>query len=136
LSKVSTYPVITTPSGNDVLMIITGMGVDPTSHRISINDFQKNIHSNTRVTATFTVNGAFSVTGNTYTVTTSTVSFRNFTANNVVVASNGVIIRTKYTPANSSISEAGTQGKISYDSNYLYVKTANNVTKRIALSSF
>lgn len=38
------------------------------------------------------------------------------------------------TPANSTVTVV--KGTIYYDSNYLYVATANNTLKRVALSSF
>lgn len=38
------------------------------------------------------------------------------------------------TPANSTANGVG--GEIKWDSNYLYVATANNVWKRVSLSSF
>jgi len=56
--------------------------------------------------------------------------------------SNGVSLATireamviKTTPANSSALTV-TNGILLYDSNYLYVAVANNVVKRVALSSF
>jgi hypothetical protein len=115
---------------------VTGNPTDPVNKKMTVKDFMGNNRSNTKVVGTFTVNGSITVTGNTYTVTTTTVKFTNFTVNNFVVASNGIIIRDKYTPSNSTVSIAGSGGKIHFDNNYLYVKTANNVTKRIALSSF
>lgn len=41
----------------------------------------------------------------------------------------------QYTPANS-ISIVANQGLLFYDSSYLYITTANNYVKRVALSSF
>lgn len=43
-------------------------------------------------------------------------------------------LEEKSTPANNSISSS--QGHIWFDDNYIYVTTANNVTKRAALSAF
>lgn len=40
----------------------------------------------------------------------------------------------KSTPANSAVTAS--QGNIRFDDNYLYITTANNVTKRIPLSAF
>lgn len=40
----------------------------------------------------------------------------------------------KSTPANSAVSAS--QGNIRFDDNYLYITTANGVTKRVALSAF
>jgi hypothetical protein len=43
-------------------------------------------------------------------------------------------LATKSTPANNAVTSS--QGTIWFDDNYVYVTTANNVTKRAALSTF
>lgn len=45
-----------------------------------------------------------------------------------------LLIANNATPANSSANV--THGTVWFDSNYLYVATANNVLKRVSLSSF
>lgn len=47
---------------------------------------------------------------------------------------NSIRVSTAQTPANSTAN--GTHGTISWDANYIYVVTANNVWKRVSLSSF
>lgn len=63
--------------------------------------------------------------------------FANFPANtwiNATLIANVFRVNNTWTPTSSSAS--CTKGKISFDSNYLYVAIANNTIKRIALSSF
>jgi len=55
-------------------------------------------------------------------------------ANSSILSSNNFIFRNRSTPANSTITVS--QGMIWFDSDYIYVATANNVVKRSALSSF
>ena len=45
-----------------------------------------------------------------------------------------VLVGNNYTPSNSTINVA--QGTLWFDSTYLYVAIANNVLKRLTLSSF
>ncbi len=61
--------------------------------------------------------------------TTYQITVANF-ANNLPINKLG----EKSTPANNAISSS--QGHIWFDDNYVYVTTANNVTKRAALSTF
>lgn len=68
---------------------------------------------------------------NTKTITVSNL-FNNITSNTVSANT----VRTTYltTPSNSTINVA--QGTIFFDSTYAYFAVANNVLKRVALSSF
>lgn len=64
-----------------------------------------------------------------------TNSTSHFTVGNTYnLSANTLIVRNSATPANSTANVV--QGTIWYDSTYLYVATANNVIKRIALSAF
>lgn len=55
-------------------------------------------------------------------------------SNSAVLSANTVVVRRKQTPANSTITVA--QGTIFYDNDYMYIAVANNVLKRVALTSF
>lgn len=55
-------------------------------------------------------------------------------SNTSVLSTNNMVLRDNSTPANSTITVA--QGKIWADASYIYVATANNTVKRVALSSF
>jgi hypothetical protein len=68
------------------------------------------------------INVFANVTGNVSVSNTSTFSVNNF------------IIRRGDTPANSTPTVS--QGTIWFDADYLYVATANNTLKRVALTAF
>lgn len=55
-------------------------------------------------------------------------------SNSAILSTNTLIVRNNQTPSNSTITV--TKGTILFDSDYLYIATANNTLKRIALSSF
>ncbi len=130
--KVTELETMITPSGRDLLYIIDDVAGTPTGKQISLNVLFGNVTVNTSISGTFTVSGK-STFANTLidklTVATSA------TFGPTTIQSNGVVITTKLTPANSTVS-AITTGKFFYDDNYLYIKVANNTIKRAALSSF
>jgi hypothetical protein len=66
---------------------------------------------------------------------TATIDVANLFANtNVPIAANTLTLKELSTPANSAVTSL--PGHIWFDSGFIYVTTANNVTKRCALSSF
>jgi len=60
--------------------------------------------------------------------------FANTTISQLSVTTDKIVIDNSKTPTSSSMTI--TQGSIFYDTNYLYVATANNTIKRVALSTF
>jgi hypothetical protein len=63
----------------------------------------------------------------------SNVSTLNATALRV---SNNIIIPSRVAPANTIAGTGIAGGTMFYDANYLYIATANNTVKRVALSTF
>lgn len=61
-------------------------------------------------------------------------STRTITLTNLLGNSSANVVIVKQTPSNSTITVK--EGTMLYDANYLYIATANNVLKRIALTSF
>lgn len=55
-------------------------------------------------------------------------------ANAAVLSANTLVVRNLQTPANSTPNVV--RGTIMFDTSYLYIATANNTLKRVALSSF
>lgn len=88
--KVTELTALTSPAGEDLLLIIDDPSGTPTTKKVTVSNL-----------------------------------FGNST-------SNVVIYNT--TPANSTITVK--KGTIMFDTTYLYVATANNVLKRVALTSF
>lgn len=66
---------------------------------------------------------------------TASITVDNFLANtNVPIAANTLTLKELSTPVNSAV--ASLPGHIWFDSGFIYVTTANNVTKRVALTAF
>jgi hypothetical protein len=60
--------------------------------------------------------------------------FSSFSLNSNGLTTSNLTVTNNHTPANSSVNVS--QGSIWYDTNYLYVAVANNIIKRITLTSF
>lgn len=56
-------------------------------------------------------------------------------SDNAVLSVNSLVLRSTLSPTNSG-SLTIDKGTLFFDSNYLYVAVANNLVKRVALSSF
>lgn len=66
---------------------------------------------------------------------TKQISVTNlFSNSNLDISANTITLEYNTTPANSTINVV--HGRIWYDSDYLYVATANNVVKRVPLEDF
>ncbi len=130
--KISELETLTNPHGTDLISVVDDVQGTPTNKNMPLNTLFGKIPANTGITGTLTVSGDTNlevVTANTLHV--SGVS----TMAGVTITSNGLIVQKTLTPANSSVSSIPT-GKIFFDSNYLYIKVANNTIKRVSLSSF
>lgn len=134
--KITQLQALTTPAGRDYLLIVdrpTTNNSTAVNKNISLDLLFGNIPSNTTINAKLTVTGNTSLGGNTV-INDSRVNGQ-LEVNKFKVSSNGIIITNSMTPANSNPTGVSV-GKIFWDSNYIYVKTANNIVKRVALSSF
>jgi hypothetical protein len=108
--KVTELTALTNATSDDLLLIVDDPSGSPETKKITVG----NLLGNVKFAVTHSAN-----------VTMSNTS---------VLSANSVIVRDTRTPANSTITVA--QGTIFYDSSYLYIATANNTLKRVALSSF
>lgn len=129
---VSALAVANTASANDILLLTKYPFTPDSSKQIAIDDFFGTISVPVSFanTVSFAANVSItaSLTANNLTVTTANVS-------NLNVASDGIVISSSFTPANSAITGMSV-GQFSWDANYLYVKVATGVIKRVALVSF
>lgn len=130
--KVTELETLTTPNGLDVIYIIDDVAGTPTGKQMSLNVLFGNVTVNTSISGTFTVSGKTTL-ANTLVEKLTVSGETNLAA--TTFQSNGVVITTQLTPANSSVSSI-TTGKIFYDDDYLYIKVANTTIKRVALDSF
>lgn len=134
--KITNYPLYTNLQPDDLFLVVANVNSDPANKRVRFSDLLSNLNANTAINGSLEVNGDFTVDGDTYFVNSLDVQFTNLRVDNLVVSSNGFIISEKFTPANSAIYEAGSEGKFFYDENYLYIKISDNEVKRVALTSF
>lgn len=107
-TKITDLPAATTIASGDLIPIVADPSGSPTTKKITLTNF----YANVVVTAKF----ANSVT-----------STASLTANNLYIS---------YRTTPSSATDSVTQGKIWFDNSYIYVATANNTIKRVAISTF
>lgn len=113
-TKISDLPAATTIASGDLIPVVADPSGSPATKKITLSNF----YANVVVTAKFS---------NTVTLAANVSSTTNLTANNL-------FINYRTTPSTSG--DAVTQGKIWFDTSYIYVATANNTIKRAALSTF
>lgn len=116
------------PNGNDVLVISEKVSNTYVSKGMTVNNFFANVQVNTAFHSVATHHA--NVTFQNLTTFTANVQFDGV----LTISGDQMVIATRKTPANSTITV--TQGTIFYDTDYLYVTTANNIVKRVALNSF
>ena len=130
-TALSQMPLRTSPAANSRLYIVTYAGGVWESGGIELRFLFGAISANVATTGTLTANGAatfrstLAVTGNTAINSVTTANRIN---------SNTVYLTNRSTPANSTATVS--QGRFWFDATYAYFATANNVIKRVALSSF
>lgn len=134
--KISQFDEVSSTQSGDILPIVRSSGANTVNVKITVKNFMENMGANVAVaTTSLSVDGEAAFTGDTFTVETANAHISVLKVDNLTVQSNGIIIAEKHTPVSSSYVE-NSVGKVSFDDNYLYVRTANNVIKRVALSSF
>ena len=128
--KITELPAANTLSGNSLLVAVTDPNGAATTRKITVANFFSNVTSNT------TFNTTVAMTGNTTAsnLTSVSVTTTNLSVN-VASVTNTLIIPFRSAPANST-SLSISNNAIFHDGNFLYVATANNVTKRVALTAF
>ena len=102
-------------TSDDIFMVVNDPDGLPTNKQISVENLFANVSVNTHVQGTLS-------SGNNVV----------FTSGNVTTSNLHITYDT--TPISSS--DLVTKGKIWFDDNYLYVATANNQIKRVALENF
>lgn len=133
--KVTQLPHLTLPDGNDRLYIIDNPIGTPVSKQITLDKLFGNITSNT-VLNKVEIKGDVSIKGIATFANTVNVATR-VNALDIRTTGNGIVIENKFTPGVSTLDNTSFPlGKITFDENYLYIKVANTVIKRVALSNF
>jgi hypothetical protein len=104
--KISELQALTSPAGEDLLVIVDSPSSNATTKYVTLQNLLANNNANVTV------------------------------SNSAVLSANTLVIRKKQTPLSSTGELGITEGTFWYDANYLYIATANNTLKRVALSTF
>lgn len=135
--KITELTALTTPNQKDLIYVVDDPSGTPVSKKLSLYSLFGSVPANTSITGTMTVsanstlNGANSVISANLNITSTNGPKVN--AGYVTLASQTVVGSNN---ATTVLGQGGLQGSIFWDSNYLYVATANNQIKRVALSVF
>ena len=137
--KVSQLTALTSPIGEDLLLIVDDPGGTPVSKQVTLNSFFGTVAANTSHTGTLAATANVTVSGSN-TVISSNVNLTSTSAGNLKVSSGVVTLGKKTTVSSNNtttvLSGGGLQGSLFWDDNFLYVATSNTVVKRVALSVF
>lgn len=107
------------PATDDILPIVDVTGTD-TTKKITVANLMKS-----------------DLTGNATTATTATTAGTVTTAAQPAITSVGTLTSLKVaTSTPASASAAGTAGTIAWDASYIYVCTATNTWKRVAIATW
>lgn len=124
--KITELTAANTLSSNSLLVAVTDPSGAATTKKITVANFFGNVSTNAAFNSNVSIAGT--TTANSLTVSNSLiVSTGSFTTS--------LVIPYRSPPANST-AIAISNNSIFHDGNFLYVATANNVTKRVALTSF
>lgn len=126
--KVTELTALTAPASGDVLLIVDDVGGTPVSKKITLKSLFGSVPANTVFTSRVSAQANVAIAG----ANTSITANVNITG---ITAVSTLKINDKRTPANSTALTIK-QGTFFYDANNLYIATANNVVKRVALSAF
>jgi hypothetical protein len=135
--KITELNALTTPNQKDLLYVVDDPSGTPVSKRISLYNLFGSVPANTSISGTLTVSANSTING-----ANSVVSANlNITSTNGPKVDAGYVTLASKTTVGSNnattvLGQGGLQGSIFWDENYLYVATANNQIKRVALSVF
>lgn len=121
--KITELTALTSPNQKDLVYVVDDPTGTPASKKLSLHSLFGAIPANTSITGTLAV------------------SANSIMSGTKTAVNNGIIqLSTKSTVASNNattvLGSADRQGSIFWDSDYLYVATANNQIKRVALSVF
>ena len=136
---VSQLTALTSPIGEDLLMIVDSPSGTPVSKSITLNSFFGNVAANTSISGTLAASDNVTISGSNTSIS-SNVNVTSSSAGSLKVSSGAITLGSKTTVssnnATSVLGGGGLQGSIFWDDSFLYVATSNTQVKRIALSVF
>lgn len=133
-TKISLLPTLTTPHPLDLLMVVHNPSTEPTSMGMTLATLLGSISTPLVTSSNVTLGGAnatLTISVNTVNLTSNITHTKTLTGN---VASFTSVHVTQSTPASSNVGVL--QGKMWFDSDYVYCAVSNTEIKRVALTSF
>ena len=131
--KVSDLSSLTTPASEDLLLVVDNPNGTPASKSITLKNLFGAVPANTVVNR-LTTNANTTLNGSNTYITANVNATGISTINQLKVANNHLVISTAQTPGSNSAT--GAAGEIAWDTDYIYVCIADNIWKRVAISSF
>lgn len=137
--KVSQLTALTSPAGEDLLLIVDDPSGTPVSKQVTLNSFFGSVAANTSLSGTLTATANVTVSGSNTSIS-SNVNITSSSAGSLKVNSGVITLGANTTVSSNNtttvLGGGGLQGSIFWDDSYLYVATSNTVIKRVALSVF
>lgn len=137
--KVSQLTALTSPAGEDLLLIVDDPSGTPVSKQVTLNSLFGSVAANASFSGTVAASANVTVSGSNTSIS-SNVNITSSSAGSIKVSSGVVTLGAKTTVSSNNattvLGGGGLQGSIFWDENYLYVATSNTVVKRAALSTF
>lgn len=134
-SKVSDLTSLTTTQSGDLVIIIDDPSGTPSSKKMTLKNFFGLVPANATFSANVTISGNnFTVTGSNAVFTSNVVIQALATISQLKVANSTILVAEQFTPASSTATTV--KGMMWHDANYLYIATATDNIKRIALTTF
>ena len=131
--KVSELSTLTTPASEDLMLVVDNPNGTPASKSITLKNLFGAVPANTVVNR-LTTNANTTLNGSNTYITANVNATGISTINQLKVANNHLVISTAQTPGSNSAT--GAAGEIAWDTDYIYVCIADNIWKRVAISSF
>lgn len=137
--KVSQLTALTSPAGEDLLLIVDDPTGTPVSKQVTLNSLFGSVAANASFSGTVTASANVTVSGSNTSIS-SNVNISSSSAGSLKVNSGAITLGAKTTVSSNNtttvLGGGGLQGSIFWDDSYLYVATSNTEIKRVALSVF
>lgn len=131
--KITQLDAVTTTANTDLLLVVRDPSTTPVNKKLEIGDLFGESAQTVFSKIDLKASGNATLAADTITlVSNNTVQFTT----PLKVNSNRIMISTQSTPANSNNSYVGWEtGRISYDSNYLYIAVSPSLIARFAANT-
>jgi hypothetical protein len=131
--KISELSTLTTPASEDLIMVVDNPNGTPASKSITLKNLFASVPANTVINR-LTTNANTTFNGSNTYITANVNATGISTISQLKVANDHILISTSQTPGSNTAT--GSAGEIAWDTDHIYVCIADNIWKRVAISSF